>query len=284
MLAGCMLSHDEFLELQQRLRDTSDLEDSSAPTEEETSEVEEEDSSAPASEETTQGSTSYALFQDGGCIQFGSENTALTSSSWGFSFRLTEELFTESKPLNMFQVGDSRIVLLTEGFHGFIFFCSPVERRDLGLEDFCHQMEIDFGTRSLAPQDRLTLSFKSEQKLELFHNAESIALTEHSSNFFWEGEVSFGCSPSSQTDLFSSWEGGIDSLILFNRHVNALEVRAVIDAELNNDLETIMDSENSNFFESYWNLGEDEDGKVLDSIGENHGQSNGNVLFLPYEE
>ena len=46
MLAGCRLSHDDF-DLQDRLRDTSHLEDTSESTEEDTFEIEDEDTGEP---------------------------------------------------------------------------------------------------------------------------------------------------------------------------------------------------------------------------------------------
>ena len=283
MLAGCRLSHDDFLELQERLRDTSHLEDTSEPTEDDTSDIEEEDTFVP-DEPTQIVSTDYAVFRDEGCITFEAEETALTSSAWGFSFRLTKEMFTEGKTITMFQVGDAYISLLLEQSLGKIFFCNPLEIIGNESTPSCNVIVLSFEDRVLEPMDRLTLSFKSDNAFNLFHNKEQIESEGESSNLFVSGQTSFGCPPASGAEISSSWEGGIDSLFLFNRHINSEEVQAIVDAELNDELGVIIDSRNTNFIESFWNLGEDEGQNVIDSVGGNHGQANSSVMFVPYDE
>lgn len=261
-LAGCRINHNEYLDLQDQLRDTAnDIEDTSEAFE--------------------MSNTKYALFEPNGCIEFEQTKCALNDSSWSFSFRFAKDMVAQGMLYNMFQVDDTRILLYLDTPNSYLLFCDPVEVEGLGtIDDFCTQIDITFQTAP-APYDRITISLSSQGNMLVYHNDGLASEPANVENKFPQtGSLSFGCPARSEQNIFQdstiSWIGGIDSLFLFHQALPADEVQSLYEAESTSN---IWEHFNWETVDSYWNLGEDPDNTIIDHIGDNNGTSNPLVVF-----
>ena len=258
---ACTINGDDHSALQDLLRDTSDVE--------ETVDISEIDN------------TKYAFFEPNGCIEFESTQSALGSTPWSFSFLFTKDMVEENTIYNMFQVEGSRILLFLKIPSSYLLFCEPVDLENIEeSETLCTQVNIDFRLAP-APKDRFSISLSEEGTMTIYHNDGLVGEADGVENTFPErGPLSFGCPIPEEQNIFvepfSSWQGGIDSLFLFDQSFSENQINSLYEAEVNMYLWENLDQY---IIDSYWSLGEDEGNTVRDAIGSNNGKTNPMVIF-----
>ncbi|MAA79074.1 MAG: hypothetical protein CL916_07410 [Deltaproteobacteria bacterium] len=280
VLIGCLLDQEEYDNLQDQLRDTS----SSIPTD-----VEDTFDSGQVSEEDRPESTHYALFESNGCIEFGGDSSPLSQDSWSFSLRLAPESLAGAIDNTMFQVGGARMMIKAELQSLRLLFCPEISEGTV-IEDLsdvnalCERYDLDEAL-TFESGDRITISYLEDKTLTLFHNNVCISSFNNVINRFdYDGaetrNLYFGCPTQGEgnTSFANYWKGGVDSLILFSEGLTLSEVEQLYTAEQSNSLvEHLRDSLQT---VAHWNLGEDENGDVIDTFN----FRNGSAIHVEFKE
>lgn len=259
---GCLLDREAYIDLQDQLRDTSALADTSTNSD-----------TADTGEYPTLDSTHYALFDEHGCIEFDGDASPLIQDSWSFSLRFTPELPNGPIPNTMFQVGKARMMIKEDLQNIKLFFCPELPEGEtisdiLDFNSLCERYEISQSLQ-FTDGDRITISY-GDETLKVFTNNSHVASFEEVENYFFrEGadtsKLFFGCPTRGEEDrLFDNyWKGGVDALILFAHGLEVDEVEQLNEAEQNITLAEFLIQGNAI---AYWNLGEDEIGHVGDTF------------------
>ena len=147
----------------------------------------------------------------------------------------------------------------------------------LSMRRFVSMVRDVFGKESF----EYAISLNEEGTMTIYHNSGLVGEADGVENKFPEtGSLSFGCPVPEEQNIFvehfSSWQGGIDSLFLFDQSFSEHQINSFYEAELNMYLWENLDQY---IIDSYWSLGEDAGDTVRDAIGTNNGKANPMVIF-----
>ena len=195
ILIGCLLSYEEYDNLQKELLDTSYFEDTSVQEE---SIVEDPESSK------------YIYLGEDDCLSLSRNADPFVSPPWSFSFRLTKELIQENKLYSLFSVDNQSILMQysNEGRAGNTSYIGITICPNISSGNICDTKYLERPlTTSFAEGDRITISV-GEQNSELvspitiYQQGTPIAgIEDFRSTFTATTTLSFGCPVNDLQDI-----------------------------------------------------------------------------------
>ena len=299
MLAGCRLSHDDFLALQEQLRDTASAETSEEDTSQEEEPSEEDTSQEEEASEEDPENIKYIFMGEDDYLNLSRNGDPFQSPPWSFSFRLTKDIIQEGRLYSLFTIDNQSILmrysnslLETDQSTIEIITCPrPNSENICQINNIEREVETSF-----VAGDRITISVGEQNEanvseIKVYQQGTPLGqIGDFKSTISGTNDMSFGRPVTNLNQVFEGditdedilagggWNAGIDSLILFDTHLTAIQVQSMIVAEGQNRILNFLTSpQNSEIDISFWTLGEDIAPWISDAIGDRDGETIGNT-------